>query len=604
MPLEVVEIKDLRDFTKSFVTDVIVADSSGATFNDTSTGWDLGIGDGTARGGDHLYGVYDHIRDRYYFHCQLTKRDGASATALRPSTYCRDALCRNSSIGWWRDQIDVYSGTQLRLKVGNPNLQTGVQKIYCYNTAQNNHYEINPLTGDPLGGADLWPNVSGDFLTGPQATGNDGYWLAASGGNPGQALFMPVIFEGITSTVGWEPDGASNEGILWANGNSHPKGLALMTVEAVNFGGGSNLARRWIWVDLDTGEAAGVLGVPVVANSSNTNPFAEPTIDGRNFVWTHAQFVPDTDSTPSTPKGELHFSTTLDTAANEINGVTVEAPTQTFSSVVTRQYVAVYDFNPFNAGTGTVRQHNRRIFLGILDQPQEPIIDGGADSDGTDDGVNNRSTNVTYHPPSRTYFTVVGRPDAFESTNSDNPVAGHSRIIRWRRAVVVDRISQPTPTTAVTENRTIRSRVVCHTDLGERAVGVAVSFVLSRLSTRAESFDGTATGAGTYTVEADEIDEDQTLDVRSGNDVDNGGTLLAETTDYTVNYATGVLTPVGSWPSATIYVRYRHRNVKLTPGHGTLLSPSTVTDGNGNAFALIQYEGDQEGEIDSLAATV
>ena len=74
--------------------------------------------------------------------------------------------------------------------------------------------------------------------------------------------------------------------------------------------------------------------------------------------------------------------------------------------------------------------------------------------------------------------------------------------------------------------------------------------------------------------------------------------------DYTVNYGTGVLTPVGSWPTDTIYVRYRHRQVKLTPGHGTLQNSSGTTDNDGNVFAVIQYGTNVGAEIDTLLATV
>jgi hypothetical protein len=255
--------------------------------------------------------------------------------------------------------------------------------------------------------------------------------------------------------------------------------------------------------------------------------------------------------------------------------------------------------------TGKVRVHNRRTFLGSVDVPWEPITDGGPNSTGANDGTNERNPALYYHPPSRTYISWIGRPFVVNDDTASAPDAGYSNLIRFQRSIVVDRLSQPTPETAVTADRVVRARVVANTDLGQRATSVQVSFTLTRESTRAETFDGTATGSGTYTVEADVIDEDGSLDVREGNDVDNAGTLLVETTDYTVNYSTGVLTPVGSWPTDDIYVRYRHRGVKLTPAHGTLLGSSGLTDVSGVAYASVSYPAAAvEGELDNLSATV
>jgi hypothetical protein len=62
---------------------------------------------------------------------------------------------------------------------------------------------------------------------------------------------------------------------------------------------------------------------------------------------------------------------------------------------------------------------------------------------------------------------------------------------------------------------------------------------------------------------------------------------------------------VGSWPTDDIYVRYRHRGVKLTPAHGTLLGSSGLTDVDGVAYASVSYPAAAvEGELDNLSATV
>jgi len=599
--LEIVEIRDLKSFVDSYVTEVIARDAPTGG-NTTSTGWNMGIGDGRTFNGAHNYAVYHHIRDELIFHCLITKEDTLGADALRINTHSRDALCLNPSTGWWREIQNTYGGTQRRLKMGQPNLSTGQQKVYCYNTnvTASGHYEIDALTGDP-GATSLWPNLPDDFITSSNGTtGTEGYW-EADDTNPEERPTTVIIFEGMTDTSDYTGETSASAGMLRGI-TSHPEGLALQTVERANFDGGTNTGRRWCWIDLDTGECVGVLGLPTNVNSTNSNTFAEPTLDGETFFWGHVQFVPDPDSTWAKPKGELVLSTS-NAAAREKIGATIDDPAGSFTSLATRQYVAIHDFNPFELTTGPVRVHNRRTFLGLVDQPQEPIMNGGHNADNSGNAQDERALSVHYHPPTRSFFTWTSHPEVVNDDSADAPDLLDSRIIRWRRSFVVNRITQPTPDAAPAENTTIQLRTIAYTDLGQRASGAEVSFTLSRYSTRAESFDGTATGAGTYTVEADEIDDDNTLAVYEGDDVDNGGTLLVETTDYTVNYGTGVLTPVGSWPSDTIYVRYRHRNVKLTPAHGTLLTTGSTTDGDGNAFAFVEYGDNVDGELDVLEAT-
>lgn len=608
MPLEVVEIRDLKDFTEEFIDEVLVPGIAPATNNDVTTGWQMGHADGNSRGSFFIFSVYDHIRDRRLYQSPDTKQTTGGSTAIEPVTYMHDALCRNASVGWARDTLDNQSSsTRYRLLAGQPNLQTGEQKFYSHSAAGSiGHFEFDMVNGTIVQD-ELWPGIRNSFHDNFDVApdGNTAGFFDADTGVNNTQEFQTIIFEGITDTTGWEPgNAASNEGIL-RGGNSHPQGLALMPVANVNFngdGGGNNLGRRWIWIDLDTQLAVGVLGIPTVASSSSTNAFAEPTIAGETFNWDQIQFVPDIGSTFAQPKGELVISTAFAGFKN-VSGQQIVAPEMTFTSNVTKNYVAVHDFNPFNVQTGVVRVHNRRTFVGEVLIPHEPIIQGGFNANNSDDGFNRRSSKINYHPPSRTFFNIASHPATNPDDTAEAPAVGHSRIIRWRRAAVVAHISQPTPDTAVTENRTVRARVIASTDLAQRAVAVQLNFTLTRRSTRAETFDGASVGSGTYTVEADVIDEDGSLEVYEGNDIDNGGTLLAETTDYTVNYSTGVLTPVGSWPSDDIYVRYRHRDVGLTPAHGTLLNSSAVTDGNGVVEVLIRYGEDIDGELDGIEAS-
>lgn len=604
MPLEIIELRDLRTFVQSYVSTILARDLPGKSLvDDLTTGYNMGFGDGRDLGGGR-WSVYMHLRDQtFYNNISIKVNPVGPLDAIKANIHARDALCRNASVGFHREGDTLLSGlgshSASRVKVGQPNLQTGQQKLYWYKTgASFEHLEISSVNGEILT-TDVWPNMpANDFLgVGAGTPAVNGEW-----GNDADDVWNPIIFEGMTDTSGYNQETSSSAGML-SGVTSHPEGLALTLVRQVRLNG-TLYGRRWCWIDLDTGNAVGVLGLPVRADTGSANTFGEASIDGVNFDWGAGQFVPDEDSTFSQPKGEIHFHSS-ESNAFERSGQTVTAPDgSSFTSLVTRNYVVAHDFNPFGVQTGTVRVHNRRTFTGIVDIPQEPIIASGFNATDGSTNYQERSIQLIYHPPSRSYICVTSHPENANRDGTDSPAVGHSRIVRFRRSVVNEFISKPTPTSEVQENRTVRFRTLVNTDLGEPSVGATVSFSYYRNSTRAESFDGTATGAGTYTVEADEIDEDGTLDVREGNDVDNGGTLLVETTDYTVNYGTGVLTPVGSWPSDTIYVRYRHRNVNLTPGHGTLLSASSVTDANGQAFASIRYGDNVDGELDGVEATV
>lgn len=606
MSLDVIEIRDLRTWAQGFISAVIERDLPGnSTHDDTSAGWNPGCGDGNDNANSIHYSIYNQARDQIVTICPQTKTLPSTATALNPSIYSCDALFRNPAVGWYREGATLLGSfvSRHRVKAGQFNPQTGEQRIYARTPSA--HVELDPVTGGLIASG-FWTGIPNDFAgstVSDTSIDTAGEWRVQTTAAPEQRAYQPIIFEGITDTTGYVAETSPNAGIL-RGGNSHPEGLALVQAGAVNFiggGAGNNVGSRWVWVDLDTGLAVGCLGIPTRADSSSTGEFAEASIDGRAFDWRGVQFVPDEGSTFAQPKGELHLYTTLD-GSFVLPGITVTAPEQSFSSTVTRNYVAVHDFNPFNASGGTIRVHNRRRFVGVIDVPQEPIISGGFDA--TNSGIHQlRSMTPIYHPPSRTYVVFAGHPTTAAADGADDPAVGQSRVIRFRRAVVVGDISKPTPTSEVSENRTIRARVIVNTDLSELASGVTVDFEIFRLSTRAETFDGTAQGSTPYQVDAEEIDEDGHLDVREADDVDGGGTLLVEGVDFTVNYGTGTLTPTASWPADDVFVRYRHRGVRLTPAHGTLISSSAVTDGSGQAFALVRYGDALDGEIDGIEAT-
>jgi len=619
MPLAIAEIRDLKAYIDQWIPIVPARDGPGQVISQFNlvNGLNWGSGDGRYVTVQANYqSQYLFFRDEVIGISNTNKNIPGPTLVIRPFMFSHDALCRNQSVGWWRE-LDTLgggsgTGTVNRVRVGQPNLQTGQQKVYWFNVARGGHCELSATTGAFLA-ANVFPALAfGDFIGSTVADtviDTVGEWRVQTAVAPLQRIYSALSFEGITNSTGYQctPGAAADAGNLDGiarGGTSHPLGLTLVHADLGNFiggGAGNAFGARWLWVDNNTGLCVGVLGLPPLANSSSTNTFKEDSIDGSTFSWKTAQFVPDAGSTFGQPKGEIHLFTNL-SAAFPKTAQTIVAPEMTFTANVVRNYVAVHDFNPFNVQSGTVRVHNRRRFLGSYDIPIGPVISGGFSPSDASDTLNERSVGIVYHPPSRTYINVCGHPEAIPSIGV-TPAVGTHRIIRFRRAPVIDRISKPTPTSEVNENRTIDVRVIVTTDLGDRAAGAAVSFTYYRNSTRALQFNGTTQAATPYVVAAGQIDNDGTLDVRSGASVDGGGTLLTTPGQYTINFGTGTLTPVGSWPAAQIFVRYRHRNVRLTPGHGTLLATSTIADANGVGLARIRYGASLAGELDGIEAT-
>ena len=154
------------------------------------------------------------------------------------------------------------------------------------------------------------------------------------------------------------------------------------------------------------------------------------------------------------------------------------------------------------------------------------------------------------------------------------------------------------PLGEVTTNKTIRHEAVVFADFGARAAGVNLTATLKRASTYEEQFTA-ATSTHVYVTDAALIDENETLEVYEG--TVGGGTLLTETTNYTVVYATGTITGV-NFNTVLHSIVYQHRDSELTPSHGTLLNSSGSTDENGVAFFDVSYPDDDtlEDMIDSI----
>lgn len=637
MSLKVVEITDLRDFTREFVTIVGVPQMDPHNRNLTE-GINLGIADGTQFSGPFNNGAYFHNADLYFWWNQFNKNASVGgARQVYGFLYAHDALCRDSRRGWYRPhtfQPTFGSGTGIthpfgsdgntssKIAVGQPNLQTGQQSFFRHGalngmiipeseTYVSGWHRFNCADGSRQNFfEDFWPQVSSDFSGvngGAVDGGTAGYWVAATGVNANLDPYHALVFEGITDTTGGMPGETSASAGMLRAVTSHPKGLLLIRSRASNFLGNgtpSNLDTRWIWVDITTGLAVGVLGQSGIVNSFSTNTFHDESFDHKQFEWERVQFVPDDGSAYDRPKGELHFSLSTDRRFGLPDQSIQVGSASPFTSLVNRQFVKVVDFNPFNETIGQVRIHNRQRFLGILDTPVEPIQDGGVSLPAAGTVGNRRSPGIYYHPPSRSWVNV--QSSFFNASNAgpDEPAVGASRIIRWARQTTVEQLTAPTPDEAVRESSLLTIRLLALNDFGEPVAGETVNFRTNRQSTRDEQFNGTTQAATNYVVARGVIDEDGSLQIYSGGGIDSGGTLLALGVDYTVSsYATGTLAPVGSWPTATISVRYRHRSAPVYPGFGSVISTSSVTNADGVATVVLELGTSLRGELLGLEAS-
>lgn len=613
---KVIEIRDFRQVAIDFVTQR-GAPNMDISNQNLSTGVNLTGADGTAASGPFASGQYFQTQDTYMWMQTSDKQLVGGSRAFYGGVYAHDALLRRADRGWWipfvyapnpsvgSSLFNFFGGTGVnKLVAGQPNMRTLEQKFYMY---QAGWHEFQAWDANIVNN-NVWPNLGVDFLVNGAIDGSTaGYWSldpGVSSSNRGGA----VVFEGITNTsFGMPGETAAGTGMI-RGGTSHPKGLMLVRSQRFNFTGsgtpGNDLNVTWLWVDIDTGLAVGVLGVPASADSDTFTTWQAPSIDRRDgFFWDNVQFVADPDSSFDRPKGELHFFLCSEASFTR-SGEAVEDPLgSTFNpttSVV--EYFQIFDFNPFNRPGSPARVHNRRTQEGVLHLPVAPLVPGGSVNLVPNSGARNVrvSPRCFYHPPSRSYVNVQGSYSASANDGTGQPAVGSHRIVRWSRDHRDEFVSVPIPDTAVLENAASYIDVYATTELNEPASGIPVYFRTTRRSTRAESFNGTTQGASPYIVARGVIDRDGFLEVRQGADVDGGGTPLVETTNFTVNYATGTLTPVGSWPSATIFVRYRHRGVSVTPGFGTLSFSSTITDVEGKATAILLLPDNLDRELVGL----
>lgn len=354
-------------------------------------------------------------------------------------------------------------------------------------------------------------------------------------------------------------------------------GFGLLTNISVKHTDLANYDNVLAIVDLSTGLSTISTDFPVSYTSDTPHQFENPSIFGNSFVLDHIQFLPDEDSTPTAPKGQLYFST-IDTQNDLASGNNVFV------------YVRFNDFNPTgkSPAPGTPnRVHGRETLLSRFTVVQNTEPESGGIGDTT-----THQAVTHFHVPTQRLMTFYKKPGA----DADYVLVTHSL------APVLDQVTEPTARQSPVEvGRTHIFEISATGDLGEPIPNLSFDWTLRRASTFEEALD-TSTQPATNTVANPPIDPSGQLDVRFL------GTLLTEGVDYTVNRTTGVITWAGthSPPATAGYtVTYAHSATPVSPPHGKLLNSNSRTDLTGRAIARVQIpdDSDLEGQIDFIDRT-
>lgn len=594
MPLEITEIRQIEPFARAYALAIAGAASTAPDEDDGVSGWiwASGIRNLGEPFTNLRWGQYRQLDDTLIMLQVNTLRGTGPVLTMYLDALARfDSQCLNPDVGSYQDVFSppiLIAADAQTWHSGQMMIESGEQRLYYFSNRAGaiGWFEIDHITLNHVNSAvPDFPSYNPHQAVVGSGDGNFvgiNYRLI----NIPQAQGM-MFFEGITDSVGMADvtDGGTN---------THALGLALQRVTTLQLSGDA-VGDAWAWIDVDTGNAVGFLDIPYDTKAT-TSDQSEPAVDGNGFDWSVIQFVPDPDSLDAQPKGEIHCFSSSKTDEFSISGVFNDQAETPFTGV--RDYVTSYDFNPFGLETGPLRIHNRRNFIGSIDIPEDPAFPGGPDL--TVGGGVDSCDGIWFHPPSNAYFALIGYNDFSIQTNPIVEFPGEDdwRLFRWARQPTVEAI-EVSPLGEVTTNATVRHEAVVYGEFSFKAAGIALTATLLRASTYEEQF--TPAGAtSAYIVDAAVIDEDASLEVYEG-DVATG-TLLTETTNYTVNYATGTITGVDFTPSTVHSVNYRHRSNELSPPHGTLLNSQAISDENGVATFDVSYGDDDtlEDAIDSL----
>lgn len=347
-------------------------------------------------------------------------------------------------------------------------------------------------------------------------------------------------------------------------------------VRAVIPGGGvDNDSYRPVLVRLSTGEA--FENVPIFTRyASSPNDEAEhgPFI-GNTFSLGRIQFVPDDDSTPSQPKGYMLFH-------------------QAYHASNTPTWVQQVDWNPSGAGSAEgiptrVHCHQRLLSRyhpnqaawpsGMPDVERDPLICRAADDQ---------------------WLVIWGDGAA----GPQDP--GDCGTVLVSKTPTLSDVTRPT---ALAKPKTNSTAIFVSTvlgDLGERIAGASCELSLKRTSEIREVMATTGTPDEAVAVDHPPIDH------AAGVTIWRDDVELVEETDWSLTTGagdpdTGVVQFISPHTTSGVYeIAYRHVTAPTAGSHGNLLTPSARSDDDGNLYARVRYDDDDDliGQWDYLEAVV
>lgn len=473
--------------------------------------------------------------------------------------------------GW--DQTRITGGYKIAT-VGTFDPDTGNQRLYFAND-EDSYDELDPddLT---LSGTDVYPN------TGPMRTGNGTLGASDPGfyNLGGGDTYSPAqIFEELTDGVVGETETTGT--------NVFPDGLMLTWARiAYGYPSGDPLHKTWVWIDIANGRCVGRFLIPGHAGIGAA-PGREPRLDGEDVLWQRGQFVPDDDSTITEPKGFMFITA---------------YPQQNASPILERLWMRFIDLNPMNktAASGTPSRTHARITLTSRIEFDEDLSNYSEFPLGPTLTIANYYP--IYHPPTADILLVTGAWDATYPTTGDDKQVRFSYVPHAQ----IDLVSPVTALSVPRTADTVTLRADVRGDFQEPIAGVAGTWTLKRQSTLGEVLDA-STFPGSSQLAQFPVDPNDAGDAEGTLVVTADGTPLVETTDYTVNLTTGLITWVTDQSGAALVTAdYEHRGDPVTPAHGTLLSSSGNSDANGQLWTRVRYDDDDDlvGQIDIATALV
>lgn len=447
------------------------------------------------------------------------------------------------------------------------------QKIYTtlLDGSLNNPWEERSFTNFQVVDSDVWPNVGYTSSRSGSTTGDPGHYRQRAAGG-GEFVF----FEGYQGGVAY----AAGTDVWDSGGTQHEYVMAVISLST----------------GLATQDAAFTLRYTnSPSEATHSGPFAGDQFD----LW-RMQFVPDGDNLLDAPKGLMVISS---------RGVTTGTPDEVLI------YVAFYDFNPENrVGGAPSRVHGRLRLLTRLSAFEDTAFStpGGI-------GVNVVGTDlpIVYHPPTQSIRLYTGG-DLGGSTET-SVQANRIGMNIYSSVPALNIVTKPTALAQPRTNARVDFSSTLLGDLGEPIGGQDVTFTLARVSTVDEDL-GTSDGslgatAGDFSLTNVPLDDIQ--DVRSvtagptGTETSytpiptgtasSGNEVEVNLTNGDLQFFVGGVAtdlPNGDQVLAT----YNHFGVGASPSHGSLLTPSTRSDENGQVTAQVRYadDDDLEDEWDRL----